>query len=175
MFNGKSFHEAGPKKQKLCVVCQTSFVPKSGVHKFCSETCKGKWKYLTGQVSTESQYAKISGNWSRYVSRLIYHDGRKKDQLTREVLLKKLEEQNFLCALTGLPLTCVLEKGTKTWTNASVDRIEAGGPYTKENIQIVCRGVNCWRADQTVDDFVKMCRKVVEYANRGREGKDGHE
>ena len=47
---------------KTCVVCSTKFKPKSGPHKFCSEQCKGKWKYIIGTVTTETQYKKISGN-----------------------------------------------------------------------------------------------------------------
>jgi hypothetical protein len=175
MFNGKSFHETGPTKNKFCAVCEAEFLPKSGSHKFCSTSCKGKWQYITGQASTEAQYEKINGNWSRYLSRLLYSSGRKEQNLTRELLFLKLQEQNYLCALTGLPLTCKLEKGTKTWTNASIDRITAGGPYTKDNIQIVCRGVNCWRSDQTIEEFVAICRKVVEHADRGREGQDGQQ
>lgn len=149
--------------EKQCAVCGTGFTPKSGSHKFCSEQCKGKWKYITGETTTESQYALISGNWARYLSRLMYYGGRKRDKLTREILLAQLEKQNYRCALSGVPLTCDLSKGVVSQTNASVDRIIAGGPYTSDNIQIVCRALNHWRADTSVPDFVAWCRKVVQH------------
>lgn len=150
-------------KQKTCCVCEESFVPKSGVHKFCSELCKGKWKYMTKQVTTQSQYEKISGNWVRYCSRLLYYGGRKRDSLTRDIILRKLEQQNYKCALSGVQLTCELIKGVVSPTNASIDRIVAGGPYTEDNIQIVCRALNHWRADTTIPDFVEWCQKVVNH------------
>jgi len=161
-------HDEANWKEKHCAVCSTLFKPKSGVHKFCSEQCKGKWQYITGTSSTENQYKKISGDWKRYCSRLLYYGGRKRDLLTQETLLKKLEEQNYKCALSGLPLTCTLEKGVKTGTNASVDRIEAGGPYTEDNIQMVCRSLNHWRADTSVEDFVAFCGAVYHY-NKAKE------
>lgn len=161
-FNGVSFHDVTSVKSKICIVCETQFIPKSGIHKFCSEQCKGKWKYITEQVTTKSQYIEISGNWDRYLSRLLYSDGRKRYGLTREILLEVLIRQNYKCALSGLELTCQLEKGKKFWTNASVDRIEAGGSYKKDNIQLVCRGLNSWRSDMPLDEFIKVCRLVAE-------------
>ena len=155
-------HDNANWKPKTCVVCGGSFTPKSGVHKFCSSPCKGKWKYITGEGSTENQYKKISGNWVRYASRLLYFKGRKRDQLTREDILRQLEKQNYKCALTGKELTCVLQKGTVSKTNASIDRIIAGGPYTPENIQMVCKAVNLWRGNTPIAEFVDWCRAVVE-------------
>ena len=156
-------HNKANWKQKECVVCGNLFTPRSGPHKFCSDQCKGKWQYTSGKITTESQYQLISGNWDRYLSRLLYYGGRKRDQLTREDLLEKLEQQDYRCALSGLPLTCELKKGVKVNTNASVDRIEAGGPYTKDNIQLVCRALNHWRADTDIDEFVEFCRAVTEH------------
>jgi hypothetical protein len=157
-------HENANWHEKACAVCGATFTPHSGVHKFCSPECKGKWKYTSGKITTESQYRDISGNWDRYVSRLLYYGGRKRDQLTKEILLRKLQEQNYRCALTGYPLTCKLEKGTRCMTNASVDRVEAGGPYTEDNIRIVCRAVNQWRSDLPTEEFVAWCQAIVDYA-----------
>lgn len=153
-------------EKKTCPVCNTEFSPNSGAHKFCSAKCKGKWKYITGVMTTESQYKLISGNWRRYASRLMYYGGRKRDKLSVEIVLAQLEKQNYLCALSGVPLTCQLERGVVSPTNASVDRVVAGGPYTADNIQIVCRALNNWRSDTSVPDFVEWCRKVVEHHER---------
>jgi hypothetical protein len=156
-------HDNANWKQKECSVCKNLFTPKSGVHKFCSPECKGKWQYLSGRVTTESQYKNISGSWGRYLSRLMYAAGRKRDKLSKETLLKKLEEQNFRCALSGLPLTCLLEKGKKHPFNASVDRIIPGGSYTEDNIQLVCKALNRWRADTELEVFISMCKSVANY------------
>lgn len=156
-------HDEANWKRKPCAVCQTLFTPRSGIHKFCSVSCKGKWKYITGEQSTENQYKNISGNWKRYVSRLLYYGGRKRDQLTAETILRILDKQNYKCALSGVDLTCNLEKGTRCFTNASIDRIIAGGPYTKDNIQLVCRALNSWRSNVPIEEFVSWCKKVVLY------------
>jgi len=148
---------------KICIVCNTVFTPKSGIHKFCSLQCKGKWKYITGSISTEYQYKEISGNWLRYFSRLASQKHRQ--DLTASILLEVYDEQNGLCALSGEPLTCVLEKGTICKTNASIDRIVAGGPYTKDNVQLVCRALNLWRGDTDLMEFIEWCNKVSKFHN----------
>ena len=150
-------------KEKQCVVCGTMFVPRSGVHKCCTETCKGKWKYMNGSVTTETQYKQISGNWSRYFVRLM----RKwRSGLTTQDLLKQLEKQKGRCAISGIELTCLLETGKRFKTNASIDRIEAGGDYSPDNIQLVCSALNSWRADSDLNEFIWFCKQVTEYQEK---------
>ena len=96
----------------------------------------------------------------------MYYGGRKRDKLSRDIILAQLEKQGYKCALSGVPLTCELQIGKRTKTNASIDRIEAGGAYTADNIQMVCRALNSWRADTAIPDFVNWCRKVVEHHDR---------
>jgi len=159
------YRDSDKYKTVKCAVCDTTFKQRTWHHKYCSDTCKGKVKYVTGEVTTESQYKEISGNWDRYLSRLLYFNGRKRDHLTRDILKDKLKEQNYRCALTGIELTCLLEKGKRFRTNASIDRIVPGGEYSEDNIQLVCQAVNYWRSDLPVSEFVEWCRKVVENAD----------
>lgn len=147
--------------EKPCVVCQTIFKPKSGVHKFCSEKCKGKWQYITGSGSTENQYKYISGDWRRYFARLT-NKSQRRENISIEDCLELLAKQDGLCALSGVELTCLLEKGKKFKTNASLDRIKAGLPYTKDNIQLVCAAVNCWRGDTELEEFIWFCNRIAE-------------
>ena len=162
-------HAGASWREKSCPVCSTSFTPHSGAHKFCCEECKGKWQYISGRVTTETQYTKISGNWKRYLSRLLYSGGKKRADLSVDDLIDILEAQNFRCALSGVELTCKLSRGTKAPTNASVDRIIAGGPYTSDNVQLVCRSLNSFRADLTVDQFVWWCEPVAAHKKDGKE------
>ena len=149
-------------QSKKCVVCDSDFIPKSGINKFCSPQCKGKWPYITGKKSTENQYKEISGNWTRYFSRLLYTNGRRKDKLTRDVLLLLLKEQNHLCALTKLPLTCELSNGVISLTNASIDRINPGSEYTKENIRLVCRIVNIMKWNMSDEELFIWCQRILD-------------
>jgi hypothetical protein len=163
-FNNRSLATKAKNYLKVCLICKEQFFMAKN-QKYCSPQCKGKVQYVNGSSSTENQYQKINGNWKKYSQRLLYFGGRRRDKLTWQIIFDKIKEQNYKCALSGVDLTCYLEKGKKIHTNASVDRIVAGGPYTKDNIQIVCSSLNKWRADQSIDDFVDWCKKVVDYHN----------
>ena len=156
-------HDNANWKPKTCPICSTEFTPTGGHHRFCSTPCRGKWKYVTGQHSTANQYKKISGNWERYCARLLYYGGRRRDKLTRDIIMAQLIRQDYRCAITGRLLTCALEVGTKCRTNATVDRIAAGGAYTADNIQLVCRAINSFRNNTPLPEFVDWCRAVVNH------------
>lgn len=158
----KRKHLMKAPKYKQCEYCgvETYMYPNQ---KFCCQECKGKHKYHLKLVTTETQYKKISGNWKQYFLRLVHQHKRKKDGLTRDHLLNLLKKQNYKCALTGVELTCKLERGVTCKTNASIDRINAGEKYTPDNIQLVCKAINSFRNDLSIDEFIEWCAKVVEY------------
>lgn len=168
------WHHDGVFKPKACKVCSAIFTPKSGVHSFCSEECKGRWQYISGRVSTETQYKQISGNWRGYLRRLRHLAGGQRIGLSIDQLMLKLEQQSYRCAISGLQMTCTLEKGKRFPYNASIDRIEAGGPYSFGNIQLVCRCLNSWRSDTPLDVFVNICKAIAEFqTKKEREVTDG--
>jgi hypothetical protein len=152
-----------PKNPKKCRVCGQSFMPKSGTQVFCCKSCKRKWYRTYGPESTERQYELISGNWDRYFRRLCSRSFNR-DGLTTQILKNLLAAQNGKCALTGVELTCILQKGNINKTNASIDRIDPKGPYTKDNIQLVCSVINKFRIDTPIEEFVEWCRKVANHA-----------
>jgi len=145
-----------------CAICGTEFFRLAFNHKYCSLPCKRRGAQNTGCESTPSQYRLISGNWSKYYNRLRCQKGRQ--GLTLDTLLGLHATQGGRCALTGVEMTCQLEKGTKCPTNASIDRINPKGEYTVENIQLVCAVINKFRIDTSVEDFVGWCRKVAQHA-----------
>jgi hypothetical protein len=145
----------------LCAHCGSEFKKKHLRHAYCSDTCKSAAAKARGGVPTEQQYARLSGNWRKYLNRLCTPALR--SQLTTDDLLQVLEVQNYMCALTGVPLTCVLVKGARTWTNASIDRIVAGGPYTPSNIRLTCVRINILRGNMTDGEFVHWCKLVVNH------------
>lgn len=149
-------------KEKKCIICQQVFLARSGVHKYCSDLCKTKNNQTNGSMTCKKQYERISGDWTRYFNRLNRRTT-KRPVLTTKHLLTQLEEQGGMCALSGIPLTCLLEQGKKFKTNASIDRIKAGGDYTPDNIQLVCSALNSWRSDTDLQEFIWFCKKVTEY------------
>lgn len=113
-------------------------------------------------MTCKRQYLRISGNWVKFFARLISFHQRQRDGLTKEDLLAILEKQHGRCALSGIELTCLLGEG-KLKTNASVDRIDAGGPYVKENIQLVCSALNKFREATGNQEFIWWCKQVAAY------------
>lgn len=152
----------GRFKDKACVTCFSIFEPYSSQHKFCSDTCKGKFKYLTGRVTTLGQYEKISGDWRRYLQRLLYTKDRTNLKLTD--LLDILDKQEYKCALSGTPMTCTLGRGMTFMTNASIDRVVPGCEYTKDNIRLVCRIANTMKWNMTDDELKDWCRRILNNA-----------
>jgi hypothetical protein len=144
---------------KVCPTCSTAFVATNNSHKYCSATCR----LPTTSASTEWQYSRISGNWGRYFNRLCTRSF-KREGLTPEMLVGLLNAQGGRCALSGVTLTCVLQKGVICRTNASIDRINPKGAYTLDNVQLVCAVLNNFRVDTPLDEFIDWCRKVAEYA-----------
>jgi len=150
-------------KPKVCRTCGGEFTPRSGTQKACSIACKREWARTCGAETTERQYELISGNWRKYFNRLCSRSFQR-DALTADILLELLDRQKGACALTGVEMTCKLQKGVKSPTNASIDRINAKGEYTADNIQLVCAIINKFRIDTPVQDFVEWCRKVAQHA-----------
>jgi len=112
---------------------------------------------------TSMQYKLISGNWERYFSRLC-QPKRRKGVITPTDCIAILEAQDGRCALTGELMTCKLERGVLTPTNASLDRVDAGGTYAPSNVQLVCTVVNQWRGSLPIPEYIAWCKKVVDYA-----------
>lgn len=146
--------------KKRCLTCNEEFVLTSNAQRYCCTEHVPNPK----RDSTFVQYSRISGNWERYFSRILKCQSNR-EALTRDFLLELLERQNYRCALSGELLTCTLIPGTVVPTNASIDRIVAGGPYEPNNVQLVCSIVNKMKWDMTVDEFLQWCRNIV--ANDG--------
>ena len=47
--------------KKLCKNCSIDISHRHPNSKFCSKSCKDKYKYTSGAITTASQYKKISG------------------------------------------------------------------------------------------------------------------
>lgn len=85
--------------------------------------------------------------------------------ITKEDLLGLYEKQNHKCALSGIEMTTIKEKG-RLPNNASVDRINPGKDYSIDNIRLVCNHVNMMRSDLSDEELLKYCKAIVDYVNR---------
>jgi len=104
-----------------------------------------------------------SKNWTLkdHLKHLIWQYKTRKE-LTYEMLLEIYEEQEGKCALTGIKLTYIRGQG-KVKTNISIDRIEAGGPYVRENIQLVCSIVNRMKSNMSDDELRWWCKAISKH------------
>ena len=93
-----------------------------------------------------------------------YFENRKKDakargyafEITIDDVADLLEEQMYLCALTGVPIS--LDNCTPS---GSIDRINNKVGYTKSNIQITTKEINMLRGSFTMEKFVELCGLVA--------------
>lgn len=150
---------------KPCACCGGVFIASNNSQKYCGVECKRKVARTSGSETTARQYELISGNWFKYFQRLCCRSFNR-NGLTADQLITLLDKQRGKCALSGVELTCVLQKGVVTKTNASIDRIDPKGAYTTDNIQLVCAVLNKFRIDTPLDEFVSWCRKVAKHALR---------
>jgi hypothetical protein len=157
----------------ICQHCGTAYLPvtNKGRRFYCSTKCnKSAWVSRNAEAeairqSTTKQYELITSSWRRYYQRLVGKRGRSKTLALDDVLALH-EQQNGICALTGLSMTKNLEVGVICHTNASLDRVVAGGEYVIANIRLVCSAVNKFRADLGTEEFIDMCRRVAEHADQ---------
>ena len=92
--------------------------------------------------------------------------GRKKDDnIDIDYLINLWDKQNGKCALTGWDMTMVLGEGV-IQTNCSIDRIDSSIGYVEGNIQLVCRIVNISKSNTSVDNFINLCKSVVDFNNK---------
>jgi hypothetical protein len=73
----------------------------------------------------------------------------------RKFAAKLLEEQNFKCALTGMPISF-------SDNTASLDRIDSSKPYIKGNMQWLHKDVNIMKNAYNINYFINMCRIICE-------------
>lgn len=157
---------------RLCVVCQKDISGMRVDAKYCGKACREKVKRASRAKEpngTSRTYAYVNNNWHRYFAKLLrtkryhYRDTEVEVSITPEDLIELLKEQNYRCALSGMPLSCRMVSGVVYHTNGSIDRINAGGPYSKDNVQIVAAALNNFRTNLSVEEFIGWCSAVAEF------------
>lgn len=77
-------------------------------------------------------------------------------KITAGELLERLAQQKFKCALTGVPL-----ESSMAVPDHRVP-LSRGGKHRIENIDIVHVVANRAKGDMTTEEFVDLCKQVVE-------------
>lgn len=93
------------------------------------------------------------------------HRGRKSEltfNISVEYLNNLYEEQNHICALSGVSLEPDLNL-TMQQQSMSIDRIDSNIGYEEGNIQWVDKRINMMKGSLSNKEFIELCTKVAEY------------
>jgi hypothetical protein len=96
---------------------------------------------------------------SRKKSKSNFFDG--VEAIDARWIVEQCERQNWCCALTGIPFRIDTDNHRLRLYAPSLDRIDCGGNYTKENVRIVLLGVNLALNDFGLDFFDEIARARV--------------
>ena len=128
-----------------CKVCSVSFNNLESTSKqFCSKGCR-----IIFDIDPMGFRIMVKSSRRKHATELSY-----------PMLQRIYENQNGLCALTGIVMTS--RKDARSPTTISVDRIHSDFGYIDHNIQLVCVAANYMKNDFTQKesmDFIKNIRQ----------------
>jgi hypothetical protein len=149
--------------------------------KSCSQASLLRYRHKTGRNGQREYGSQKTQGWrkSSYQTRRATLRGwitsnlttRRQQCRTRDIeftitvddVIGLYEKQKGFCALTGRELKW--GTGTNRGPDTlSMDRIEASGGYTRENLRLVTHWANVARQRFTDAEFVERCREVVQSA-----------
>ena len=81
-------------------------------------------------------------------------------------LLLAYEQQDGLCALSGVLMTTHRDGTGRRDTNASIDRVSSELPYVPNNVQLVCWAVNKMKSTLPQAEFWFWCENVSRWSNQ---------
>lgn len=92
----------------------------------------------------------------------------KKFLISRKFAYELFEQQQGVCAISGLPIRFADSNKDYVAGNqtASLDRIDSTKNYTRTNVQWVHKNVNLMKNNMTEVEFLNYCKSIVNYQNR---------
>lgn len=77
-------------------------------------------------------------------------------------------EQKGRCALSGIEMTYRGDKGSQEmFQSFSIDRIDSEGGYTKDNVQLLCWGVNSIKNRMSTELMFNLVKSIYQYNDLG--------
>ena len=139
--------------------------------KKCSSCNKLKDELLFGHKRNQCKKCrlKVSNKWRNtrkekdinYYLNLLLHKAKLRNysfDLSLKFLINLWNKQQGLCALSGIMMT---HEGAPIFTNVSIDRKNSDKGYTKNNVQLVCVGINKMKSNLTDRKFIEICTTIV--------------
>ena len=131
--------------------------------KKCIRERTKKWNKLHPTASDDYRFS-FKGVVYRIVNQARARAKHKKlpIKITPEWVFKKLIEQDYKCAYSGMPFDFSKPKEkdrTRLWL-PSIDQRIAGNGYTEDNCVLVCGIVNLMKNELELSEFITLCGKI---------------
>lgn len=152
-----------------CPGCGVRFKPITSVQKYCCKKCGDRIRAhdpAKKALYKKNQERYASSSARHFIGRLLNKKSRGR-HLNLDYVMGLYDAQQGLCALSGVPMTHVAGQG-RIATNISIDRIDSNKGYEEGNIQLVCCAVNIAKSSWSQDEFIELCRKIVDYNKRNK-------
>jgi hypothetical protein len=152
-------------QEKICAKCEAiSHVSNffkhkqtsDGYHSWCKQCCREG-----GRRSLEKKYSTFEGRVKTFL-RCCRESSKKRGQefsITADDLCAAWDAQGGICAYTGWEMTTQ----PNLPNSVSIERIDSGEGYTKENTIFVCNIVNKMKSNFPGEMFYSVCLAVVRY------------
>lgn len=165
-----------------CFECQSDFqIPlkeytrqikrgRNPEHFFCSLSCTGKYsnkvspKKGNPENLIKAEYDEFSPFRYHLKQATLKRNNRKLHPCDIDLpYLKQLwEEQNGICALSGLPMIPRILQDRSQPSSASLDRIDSSKGYIKGNVQFVCCSINLAKKDYSQSQILEFIEQIKQ-------------
>lgn len=140
----------------LCQTCgQTGTFARK--HKVCN-TCRAAQNRVRSSESLDAYLSLLLTN-----AKVRARRKQVECDLTQKQILDLWKKQKGRCAVSGIPMTHVVGEKFPREFNVSLDRINAGGPYTKNNVQLVCSRINQMRGNLDIPALRWWVKTLYEH------------
>lgn len=121
------------------------------------------------KISYSEKLKKKHSSYKNYISTLLNHSSKRNKEYNIDIqyVLDLYEKQNGLCNISGIKMT--YDYGSKS-TNISIDRIDSNFGYIKGNVQLVCYIANIMKNNFSINEFISICEKIVNYSKNKNNG-----
>jgi len=130
------------------------------IDEFLSNTCK------TCDNASIDEYRHTHTGIAREIMRKVRYRASKMGReftLTEQWILRRLDEIEWKCELTGLPFDFYAPgAGNTNHFALSLDRIDPSGGYTPDNVQFVINWANRAKSNLSVEEFKRLCKAVAD-------------
>jgi len=161
--------------KKKCKICEEFLLLKE--YRLRGNNQKGYWennvcKKCDSQLVKD--YRLTDAGIAAEIVRRIKYTSKKRSipfDLDKEWVLNRLNEINWKCELTGLPM--IRQRNSKEcrntgfrWNSISIDKIIPNKGYIKSNVRFVLNQINCFKQDGTDERMYMLAKNLLNYKEK---------